>query len=255
MIDLHTHVLPGLDDGAVDLEASIAIGREAAAAGVTVLAATPHVRDDYPTSAREMEQALTVVRHAFHDRAVDVEVLPGAEIAYDRLQDLMASKLERFGLGGSPNHVLVELPFFGWPLDAGDELYQLKSHGFTVVLAHPERNSVIQDSIHRVAELVEDGALVQLTAASLTGGFGPGAARTSKELLRAGLVHLISTDTHRARGRGLALEPALASLKDPALVRWLMYDVPSAVIEGAATPARPGSRHRWRPPHGWHFPT
>ena len=245
MIDLHSHVLPGLDDGAAELGASIAMAREAAAAGITALAATPHVRDDYPTTAREIEDALAAVRRAVREQGIEVEILSGAEIAFDRLHSLDEDELRPFGLGGSPNHLLIELPFFGWPLDTADQLRRLRGAGFTTVLAHPERNSAVQDSPQRLADLVSDGALVQLTAASITGGFGSAAARSSRTLLSAGLVHLIATDTHRADGRGTALGPALDSLRDPALARWLTRDVPRAIVEGAACPPRPHSHSGW----------
>ena len=245
MIDLHSHVLPGLDDGAPGLEGSVEMAREAAEAGITALAGTPHVRDDYPTTAAEMLDALAAVRGAVREQGIDIDILPGAEIAFDRLHSLDADDLRPFALGGSPNHLLIELPFFGWPLDAADQLRRLREAGYTAVLAHPERNSTVQDSPQRLADLVGDGALVQLTAASITGGFGTAAARSSRALLSAGLAHLVATDTHRAHGRGTALGPALESLRDPALARWLTRDVPAAIIEGSRCPPRPVSRSGW----------
>lgn len=245
MIDLHSHVLPGLDDGASEIEGSVEMALEAAALGITALAATPHVRDDYPTTAAQMTEAVASVRTALLERRIDLEILPGAEISFDRLHLLDAEDLRPFGLGGSPNHLLVELPFFGWPLNTADELRRLRDLGFTAVLAHPERNSSVQDSPEQLAELVRAGALVQLTAASITGDFGAAAARSSKTLLAAGLAHLIATDTHRARGRGMALGPALESLRDPAFARWMTTDVPAAIIEGSRCPSRPVSRSGW----------
>ena len=242
MIDLHSHVLPGLDDGASGLDGKRGDGAGGGAAGITALAATPHVRDDYPTTAAEMQDALAVVRRAVRERGIELEILPGAEIAFDRLHTLDADELRALTLGGSPNHLLIELPFFGWPLDTADELRRLREAGFTAVLAHPERNSAVQDSPQRLADLVSAGALVQLTAASITGEFGPAAARSSKTLLSAELAHLIATDTHRAGGRGTALRPALESLNDPALARWLTRDVPAAILEGSPCPPRPASR-------------
>jgi protein-tyrosine phosphatase len=245
MIDLHSHVLPGLDDGASELVGSVAMAREAAAAGITALAGTPHVRDDYPTTASQMRGALGTVRAAVREHGIDIEILPGAEIAIDELSSLDDDELGAFGLGGSPNHLLIELPFFGWPLDTADRLRRLREVGFTAVLAHPERNSVVQDSPQQLADLVSAGALVQLTAASITGDFGPAAARSSRTLLSAGLAHLVATDSHRARGRGLSLGPALDSLRDPALVRWLTKDVPAAIVEGSRYPQRPAGRAGW----------
>jgi len=117
--------------------------------------------------------------------------------------------------------------------------------GFTAVLAHPEHNSAVQESPQRLADLVEAGALVQLTAASITGGFGAAAERSSRTLLSAGLAHLVATDTHRAHGRGTSLVPALESLRNPTLARWLTRDVPSAIVEGSRTPARPATKTGW----------
>lgn len=245
MIDLHSHVLPDLDDGATGIEGSVEMAREAAASGITALAATPHVRDDYPTTADEMLTALAAVRQAVREAGIDLEILPGAEIAFDQLPALDAEDLRPFALGGSPNHLLIELPFFGWPLNTADQLRRLREAGYTAVLAHPERNSAVQDSPQRLAELVEAGALVQLTAASITGGFGAAAERSSRTLLSAGLAHLVATDTHRARGRGTALVPALESLRDPALARWLTEDVPAAIVEGSRCPTRPVTKIGW----------
>lgn len=245
MIDLHSHVLPGLDDGASGLEGSVGMAREAVAAGITALAATPHVRDDYPTTAAEMQDALAIVRRAVRELGIDLEILPGAEISFDRLHSLQIDDLRPFALGGSPNHLLIELPFFGWPLDTANQLRRLREAGYTAVLAHPERNSAVQESPQLLAGLVDDGALVQLTAASITGDFGRAAARSSRTLLSAGLAHVVATDTHRAQGRGSALGPALASLRDPALARWLTLDVPTAIIEGSRCPPRPVSRSSW----------
>jgi protein-tyrosine phosphatase len=245
MIDLHSHVLAGLDDGAQEIEGSVEMALEAAALGITALAATPHVRDDYPTTVDQMTEGVAHLRKVLLERRIDIEILPGAEISFDRLHLLDAEDLRPLGLGGSPNHVLVELPFFGWPLNTADELRRLRELGFTAVLAHPERNSSVQDSPHHLAELVQAGALVQLTAASITGGFGAAAARSSKTLLSAGLAHVIATDTHRAKGRGTSLAPALESLRDPALARWLTTDVPAAIVEGSRCPPRPVSHSRW----------
>ena len=86
-----------------------------------------------------------------------MEILPGAEIAFDRLHLLDADDLRPFGLGGSPNYLLIELPFFGWPLNTADELRRLRELGFTAVLAHPERNSAVQESPQHLAELVQRG--------------------------------------------------------------------------------------------------
>lgn len=238
MIDLHTHILPGLDDGPTDMQGSIDLARELAAQGTTVVAATPHVRDDYPTTPESIAAALALVRKALRDEGVELEVVAGAEIAFDRLHRLEPDVLYSLALAGA-NHVLVELPFYGWPLDVEDQVHRLSASGLTVVLAHPERNSAIQDSPDRLACLVESGALVQVTAGSLLGRFGPRAARSANSLIARGLAHMVASDTHRAgNSRGL-LAPSVASLRDTALANWLTVDVPTAVVAGAPCPPRP----------------
>lgn len=248
MIDLHSHVLPGIDDGAADLAASIAIGREAQENGITAIAATPHVRDDYPTTTHAMAEQVQVVRRAWAEAGLSVRVLPGAEIAFDRLAQLLPTELWAFGLGGSPNHVLVETPLFGWPLDAAERLRTLRAAGFTPVLAHPERSLAVQHSPALLAEPVRSGVLLQLTTGSLTGRFGPAAAKTARALLDGGLAHLLATDTHRAGDRGASLQQALASIRNEQLRRWLTEEVPAAIVEGRPPPPRPSGRAGgWRP--------
>src|SRR5438105_3336949 len=102
VIDLHSHILPGLDDGAETLDQSLAIARAAVEDGIAVIAATPHVRDDYPTTAAEMEERLAEVRRAVEAENIPLDVRPGGEIALDRLARVPPDDLRRFGLGGNP---------------------------------------------------------------------------------------------------------------------------------------------------------
>ena len=167
MIDLHSHILPGLDDGPATLEESLEIARRAAADGVRVIAATPHVRDDYPTEAVTMKRAVAELRGVIQKEGIPIEVRPGGEIAIDWLDRLAEDDLIRFGLGGSPRYVLVEFPYAGWPLSLHEWIFRLVTKGVTPVIAHPERNSEVQDDPSELRPLVDAGALVQITAASL----------------------------------------------------------------------------------------
>jgi protein-tyrosine phosphatase len=246
MIDLHTHVLPGLDDGARDLEASIEIVRESVASGVTVIAATPHVRDDFQTSASEIRSGAKELRKELARAGIDVELLTGAEISFERLAGLDVRELSALSLAGSDRYLLVETPVYGWPLDASDRIRAVAELGFTVVLGHPERSLVFQQSPALVADLVRRGVLMQVTAASLVGRFGAAAERTGRELVAAGLVHLLASDVHAAGDRGRALTPAIESLRDDALARWLTVDVPMAIVDAGPPPARPQTGTRGR---------
>ena len=113
MIDLHSHILPGLDDGAADLVESLALARSAVADGIRVVAATPHVREDYPTSADAMERGVRELRLALEEEAIQLELLTGGEIALDALGSLSADERRRFGLGGNPGYLLLKTPYFG----------------------------------------------------------------------------------------------------------------------------------------------
>lgn len=235
MIDLHSHVLPGLDDGASDLEESLAICRAAAADGVTVLAATPHVRADYPTTPEAMEFALAAVRAAVGEV---VDVVPGGEIALAELNRPI-EELLRFGLAGNPRYLLVETPYVGWPLDIADRLSRVHASGITPVLAHPERNFEVQARPALLEPIVAAGTLVQLTAASLDGRVGRRATACAAELLKRELAHLIASDAHAASVRAVGLSAAASAVGDVELARWLTVDVPQAILGDTAVPERP----------------
>ena len=108
MIDLHSHILPGLDDGPETLAGSLEIARAAVADGIRVVAATPHVRDDHPTDAAQMERAVEELRDALRSNMIPLDVRTGGEIAIDWLERLQEEELRRFGLGGNPNYILIE---------------------------------------------------------------------------------------------------------------------------------------------------
>jgi protein-tyrosine phosphatase len=235
VIDLHSHVLPGLDDGAATIEEAVAICEAAAADGVTTLAATPHVRHDYPTSPDAMEGALAQVRAAVGDA---LTLLPGGELDLAEL-DRPAEELRRFALGGSPAWLLVETPYVGWPLDLGEKLFKLRLAGFDTVLAHPERNRDVQARPELLDRIVAGGTLVQLTAASVDGRLGSRARKAAFALLERGSAHLVASDAHTAAVREIGLTRAVDALEDAALARWLTEDVPRAIVDGARVPPRP----------------
>jgi protein-tyrosine phosphatase len=240
LIDLHSHVLPGLDDGVETIEEALALCAAAAEDGVEVLAATPHVRHDYPTTPEQMEDALAAVRAA----NPALQVISGGELDLAEL-DRPKDELARFGLGGT-RWLLVETPYWGWPLDITERLFQLRLHGFGVVLAHPERNADVQERPELLDPLVAGGTLVQLTAASVDGRLGRGPARCARELIDRGLAHLIASDAHAPDVRAVGLGAAVASLRDEELAHWLTAAVPESILHDAETPSRPVTRSRRR---------
>jgi protein-tyrosine phosphatase len=244
MIDLHSHILPGVDDGPATIEESLEIARRAAADGVRVIAATPHVRDDYPTSAETMERLVGEVRAAIHEADIPIDVRPGGEIAIDWLDRLSDDDVGRFGLGGSPRYLLVEFPYSGWPLSLHEWVFRLVTREITPVIAHPERNADVQRNPEELRPLVDAGALVQITAASVDGRIGRSSRAAAAELLDRGLAHLLASDAHTADVREAGLAGAVDALEDPDLARWLTLEVPMAIVTDAPVPHRPEAKKR-----------
>jgi protein-tyrosine phosphatase len=241
VIDLHSHVLPGVDDGAVSPADSLAIVRAAAADGVRVLAATPHVRDDYPTSADTIERLVGELRAAVAEEGIPVELVSGGELSLALAASLDTKELRRLSLGGSGT-LLLEFPYYGWPLELDVQLFGLRTRGFRIVLAHPERNGEVQVQPKRLRPLVEAGALVQLTAASLVGSLGRTSQQAARRLIELGLAHLIGSDAHGASAVRSSMGSAAAAVGDEHLARWLTEDVPAAVLAGEPLPDRPRRR-------------
>ena len=239
MIDLHSHILPGVDDGASSLGDSLEIARACVADGIEVLAATPHVRDDFPTTPETMERLVEELRAALAEEEVPLDVRRGGEVAVDWLDRLPPETLKRFGLGGNPAYLLVEFPYYGWPLSLPDRVFRLRSDGITAVLAHPERSTEVQGEPERLRPLVEAGVLVQLTAASVDGRLGRGPAETALALIERGLAHMIASDAHSATVREAGLGAAVKAVGDGALGEWLAADVPRAILDGEPLPPRP----------------
>ena len=246
MIDLHTHVLPGIDDGPGTMDGSLELLRAAHADGISRMAATPHVRDDYPTPVEEMERLVGEVNAAAREAGIPVEVLPGGELDLGYMQQLDDETLRRFGLGGNPNVLLLETPYRGWAVGIHDVVFRLQMRGFSVVLAHPERNADVQADPEQLRPIVDAGVYVQLTAASVDGRLGRASASASSALLDAGLAHLIASDAHAPAIRAIGMSAAAEAVGDEALGRWLTHDVPAALLAGATPPPRPAQRRRLR---------
>lgn len=244
MIDLHSHILPGLDDGARDLEESLEMARCMAQDGVRIVAGTPHVRDDYPTPPEAIEQALARVREAVSAAGIALDVRGGAEISLARLGRLDPGELERYGLGGNPRLVLVEYPYHGSPLSLASECAQLRQRGIVPVVAHPERNRDVQERPEDLRGAVGAGAVVQLTAASIDGRLGRAAASCARRLLELELAHLIASDAHAPGVREAGLSHAASAVGRPELGRWLTESVPAALLAGEELPARPATGRR-----------
>lgn len=245
MIDLHSHLLPGLDDGARDLDESLAIAHSMAADGVTIVAATPHVREDHPTEPGAMEEALEAVRAVVADEGLALDVRGGGEVALDRLQQLDLDTRSRFGLGGNPSLLLLEFPYYGLPIGLAHECARLSLEGVVPVIAHPERNPNVQERPGALEPAVRAGGVIQLTAASVDGRLGRASAVCARRLLELELAHLIASDAHTPGVREAGMSAAAATLGGE-LGHWLTSLVPAALLAGDELPPRPLLTHRRR---------
>jgi len=255
MIDLHTHVLPALDDGARNLAESVEIAAMAGRAGVRTIVATPHIRYDYPFEPAEIDARAADLNRELAAVGVPVDVVPGAEIAQTEIARLSDADLRQLSLGRSGRYLLLETPYRSPGAGALESFVRgLASRGFRVVLAHPERNVRLLEPA-QLDRLIALGALLQLTAGSLTGDFGGGARDRAVDLLRQGRAHVLGSDSHRADVRPLALATVAGSIL-PTLVteeecRAILVERPQAILAGAEielpppTPVRRSLRKRF----------
>jgi protein-tyrosine phosphatase len=239
MIDLHSHILPGVDDGARTLREARDLALAAAAEGVEAIAATPHVRSDYPTRAEQMERGVAELRRDFANEGIAVRILHGGEIELGRLWEIPPEELVRLSLGHTGRYVLLEFPYRGWPPAAQAATKTLRDRGMTPLLAHPERNPTVQDHPERLQPLVETGAIVQITAASLDGRLGRASQNAAERLLELKLAHVLASDAHGPHIRSSGLAAAARRVADPALARYLTTEAPAAIVRGDAVPPFP----------------
>jgi protein-tyrosine phosphatase len=239
VIDLHCHVLPGIDDGPETMDEAIELARAASEQGTTVLVATPHVTYDHlhNTSDRILE-SVEKVNRALRKQRVDVMVLPGAEVALERAADLDDDELTALRLGGGP-WLLVECPMFGGGMGVDGQLHALAGRGHKIVLAHPERCPVFQTDLELLARLIEEGMLGQVTASALTGQFGRTVERIARDMVGRDLIHIAASDAHNAGRRPPVIRDHLEDAGLDGVVEWMGRVVPEAVLAGTAIPYRP----------------
>ncbi|MGI6453715.1 MAG: tyrosine-protein phosphatase [Syntrophomonadaceae bacterium] len=202
MIDLHTHILPGLDDGAADLEEALAMAQVAAQEGITSVVATPHIVTGlYNHNRLSILAAVQQLNEEITQRKIGVKVLPGAEV---HLEADIAERLARGELlciNDNNKYLLLELPTAFVPGYTETLIYKIQLQGIVPIIAHPERNTGILSNLSLLKKLVARGTLTQITAGSITGRFGLDACKTAFYLLEEGMGHLIASDAHSAQRR------------------------------------------------------
>jgi protein-tyrosine phosphatase len=250
VIDLHSHILPGIDDGAPDLATSVEMARKAATEGVSLMVATPHVNGRYMPSPAEVRAGVREVNDALAAEGIALVVSPGAEIAVSELGGLDDDALAGYALGGSKT-LLLESPYVdGVPL-FDEILFGIQARGFRILLAHPERSPMFFGRPEALQRITERGVLCSITAGSMRGRFGRRVMRSALELIRRGLVHNVSSDSHdlakRPPGLALGFEGAEAAFPGVSALRgWLTDAVPSALLTDSEIPAAPTVESRPR---------
>ena len=208
MIDIHTHILPGVDDGAQHLQESLELARAAVAEGITGVIATPHHRNGrYLNEAENVTASVLLLQEALREENIPLQVKTGQEIRVypELLDDLAAGKL--LTLGDSP-YLLLEFPAASVPNYAQELVFELTLQGKIPVIAHPERNAELARQPDQLKKMTDMGAYGQVTSHSLNGKFGRSIQKTALRMLHRNLVHLVSSDAHHLQNRSFSLQEA-----------------------------------------------
>lgn len=242
MIDLHSHILPGLDDGAADLDEALAMARLAVADGMTAMTCTPHIHSGvYDNNGKRIAAAVAALRLALQDAGIPLQLYVGADthIAPDLASRLTTGLVPT--LNGS-RYFLLEPPHHVVPPRIEDLAMQLLRAGFVPVITHPERLTWIARHYEVIERLNAAGCLIQLTADSLTGGFGRFALYYAERLLDEGRCDIVASDAHGVRTR----RPQLSRARDRIIKRIgeqeamkMVLTVPAAILaDRTVLPAR-----------------
>ena len=252
MIDIHTHVLPGVDDGVRSEDEAIEFARVAVADGVRTLVATPHCREGFFVNERaQVLDAVAALRTLLAVSGVALELLPGAEVHL--CEDLVARVRDGRAptLADNGKTLLLELSMSQYPVEIERVVFELRLAGLVVVFAHPERIRFFQDDVARYETLVRQGSYGQITTGSLLGQFGEPTRRFSEQLVRRRLVHVIASDSHNVRGRPPTLRAAVEAVGEMIGIdeaERMVGAVPELLLRGespeVAPPLAP-SRSRW----------
>ncbi len=255
MIDIHSHILPGVDDGSRSLEESLHIARQEESGGTACIISTPHLYDGSDLSRIPLFREVRLeLQEALIQEGLQLKVLQGLEVypfpdvlvALDEGADL--------SLAGRGTHILIDTPFSQFPFDFRTFLFQLRMKGLTPILAHPERAAEFQASMSLLQEFAESGCLLQVNAGSLQGKYGPIAVSLAREILQKRMAQFVSGDIHRP-GRGPVMgrfRNFASTFLDESYIQLLTHDSAHAVIEGLPLPPRPPAPpQEEEPPSFW----
>ena len=236
MIDVHYHLIYGIDDGPKTIEGSLELAKASIAEGVTHIVATPHASERYPFQPELSRERLAELQQLLGDQ-ITLGLGCDFHLSFENIEDL-ARNPATYTINGK-QYLLVEFPDFGISPQTTTHFFEMQTAGLVPILTHPERNPTLMSDIEQLAEWLSRGCLVQVTAASLTGRFGSRARDKSMEMLRRNWVHLIASDAHDVNGRAPQMAAAYAVLKEnfgAAVAQQLCVQNPRAVFYGEELP-------------------
>jgi protein-tyrosine phosphatase len=258
MIDTHSHLLPGLDDGSPDLRTSLKMAAEAMAVGTTIVVCTPHLREFDLSFVGRAQEEIQSLRTAMTEAGIELDLVLGFEVSLDVVATLGKKELEPLVIEGSGGALLIETPHWGWPVYAFETVFRLRTEGLLPVLAHPERNDRIQRTPDLLTKCLDAGAVAQGTAASLNGDFGRASKQALYRHLSRGDMSLIASDAHSHRRSSWTLAPAVAALRGMLSAEeadMLVRVNPGMVLTGgkpaAVMPSQRRPSWRMRTRRGW----
>jgi protein-tyrosine phosphatase len=234
MIDIHLHILPGVDDGPETIEESVALARVLMQEGVHTAVATPHFNDLFPhRSASEIKERVNALQQVLDHRGIQLRLFTGHEalIKPGLVEDIQSGRLAT--LNGS-RYLLLELWNNSWLPETEQVIFELRAFGITPVIAHVERYRAIQQDSNRLLKLLEQGVLAQLTAGSLLGMQGNTARKCAETLLKKGYIHCIASDAHNLTSRPVGVLKGLQRAKEllgQAAINRLIETYPTAIIK------------------------
>ena len=214
MIDIHSHILPGVDDGAVTEQDSLAMAKAAVEEGITKIVASPHHKNrTYDNYKDDIRKLVSVLNDLLASEKVPLEILVGQEVRIygELVEDYEQGDIQTIN---DSKYILIEFPFDAVPNYAEQLLYDIQRAGLIPVVVHPERNRELIENHQRMYELVRNGALTQVTAASVIGGFGKKIAQFTHQLIEANLTHFIASDAHNTTTRTFHLREAYESVRE-----------------------------------------
>ncbi|MHA7138184.1 tyrosine-protein phosphatase [Rossellomorea arthrocnemi] len=210
MIDIHSHILPGIDDGAKTIYNSIDMAKQAVSEGIHTIIATPHHRNGkYDNVKSDILPLVKEVNDRFKEEGINLEVLPGQEcrIYGEILEDYQKGDI--LPLNQVSQYIFIEFPSSSVPRFTERLLYDIQVEGLMPIIVHPERNAELMERPEKLYKLVQGGAATQLTASSLVGYFGKNVQKFSQQMIQANLTHFIASDAHNIHNRTFKMEEAM----------------------------------------------